>query len=81
MWTQLWQEFLGRGIVKTTGDFGMQGDLPSNPELLDWLSVDFRDHGWNVKRMVKQIVMSATYRQSAVISPEKPKKLILRISY
>ncbi|MGZ3835956.1 MAG: DUF1553 domain-containing protein, partial [Mucilaginibacter sp.] len=70
---QLWQEFFGRGIVKTLGDFGMQGDLPTNPELLDWLAVDFRDHGWNVKRLVKQIVMSATYRQSAVISPEKLK--------
>jgi hypothetical protein len=70
---QLWQEFFGRGIVKTLGDFGMQGDLPSNPQLLDWLAIDFRDHGWNVKRLVKQIVMSATYRQSAVVSPEKLK--------
>jgi hypothetical protein len=70
---QIWQEFFGRGIVKTLGDFGMQGDLPTNPELLDWLAVDFRDHGWNVKRLVKQMVMSATYRQSAVISPEKLK--------
>ncbi|MDB5024325.1 MAG: hypothetical protein JWP78_2080 [Mucilaginibacter sp.] len=70
---QIWQEFFGRGMVKTLGDFGMQGDLPANPELLDWLAVDFRDHGWNMKRLVKQIVMSATYRQSAVISPEKLK--------
>ena len=70
---QIWQEFFGRGIVKTLGDFGMQGDLPSNPQLLDWLALDFRDHGWNIKRLVKQIVMSATYRQSAVISPEKLK--------
>jgi len=68
---QLWQEFFGRGIVKTTGDFGMQGELPSHPELLDWLAVDFMKHDWNVKRLVKQIVLSATYRQSAVISPEK----------
>ncbi len=51
----------------------MQGDLPANPELLDWLAVDFRDHGWNIKQLVKQIVMSATYRQSAVTSPEKLK--------
>ena len=51
----------------------MQGDLPSNPELLDWLAIDFKTHGWNVKRLVKQIVMSATYRQSAVISPDKLK--------
>ena len=70
---QMWEEFFGRGIVKTLGDFGMQGDLPSNPELLDWLAVDFKTHGWNVKRLVKQIVMSATYRQSAVVAPEKYK--------
>jgi len=70
---QLWEEFFGRGIVKTLGDFGMQGELPANPELLDWLAVDFRTHGWNVKRLVKQIVMSATYRQSAVVDPEKLK--------
>jgi hypothetical protein len=70
---QTWQEFFGRGIVKSPGDFGMQGDLPTHPELLDWLSVDFMDHGWDIKRLVKQIVLSATYRQSAVITPEKSK--------
>ena len=70
---QIWEEFFGRGIVKTLGDFGMQGELPSNPELLDWLAVDFKTHGWNMKRMVKQIVMSATYRQSAVVTPDKLK--------
>ena len=70
---QMWEEFFGRGIVKTLGDFGMQGDLPSNPQLLDWLAVDFKTHGWNMKRLVKQIVMSATYRQSAVIDQEKLK--------
>ena len=70
---QTWQEFFGRGIVKTSEDFGMQGNLPSNPELLDWLSVDFMGHGWDIKRLVKQLVMSATYRQSAVLSPEKLK--------
>ena len=70
---QVWEEFFGRGIVKTLGDFGMQGDLPSNPQLLDWLAVDFKTHGWNMKRLVKQIVMSATYRQSAVITPDKLK--------
>jgi hypothetical protein len=67
----LWQEFFGKGIVKTSGDFGMQGELPSHPELLDWLAVDFMDHGWDIKRLVKQMVMSATYRQSAVVTPEK----------
>ncbi len=68
---QVWQEFFGKGIVKTSGDFGMQGELPTHPELLDWLAVDFMEHGWNIKRLVKQMVMSATYRQSAVVTPEK----------
>ena len=68
---QIWQEFFGKGIVKTTGDFGMQGELPTHPKLLDWLAVDFMEHGWNVKRLVKQMVASATYRQSAISSPEK----------
>lgn len=64
---QMWQEFFGKGIVKTSGDFGMQGELPSHPELLDWLAVDFMKNGWNIKRLVKQMVTSATYRQSAVL--------------
>ncbi len=68
---QMWQEFFGRGLVKTSGDFGMQGELPTHPALLDWLAVDFRNNNWNVKRLVKQLVMSATYRQSAVVTPEK----------
>ncbi len=67
---QLWQELFGRGIVKTTGDFGMQGELPTHPQLLDWLAVDFMEHHWDIKRLVKQIVMSATYRQSAKLSKE-----------
>jgi len=70
---QTWQELFGKGIVKSSSDFGMQGDLPSHPELLDWLSVDFVNHGWDMKRLVKQMVMSATYRQSAVISSDKLK--------
>ncbi len=70
---QVWQEIFGRGLLKTTGDFGMQGDLPSHPELLDWLAVDFMDNGWNIKRLVKQILMSASYRQSAQVSEEKLK--------
>ncbi|MEO5602414.1 MAG: PSD1 and planctomycete cytochrome C domain-containing protein [Cyclobacteriaceae bacterium] len=68
---QMWQEFFGKGFVKSSGDFGMQGDLPSHPALLDWLAVDFMDHGWDIKRMVKQIATSATYRQSAVVTREK----------
>ena len=67
---QLWQEFFGRGIVKTSGDFGMQGELPTHPELLDYLAVDFMNSNWDIKRLVKQIVMSATYRQSAVVTKE-----------
>lgn len=68
---RMWQEFFGRGIVKTSNDFGMQGDLPTHPKLLDWLAVDFRENGWNIKRLVKQICMSATYRQSSAVTPEK----------
>ena len=70
---RIWQEIFGRGIVKSANDFVMQGGLPANPKLLDWLAVDFRENGWNIKRLVKQIYMSATYRQSSVISPEKLK--------
>jgi hypothetical protein len=65
---QIWQEFFGNGLVKTTGDFGMQGNLPTHPELLDWLAVDFMDNNWDIKRLVKQILLSATYRQSAKVT-------------
>jgi hypothetical protein len=68
---RIWQEFFGRAIVKTVGDFGMQGELPTHPALLDWLSVDFAENNWDIKRLVKQIVTSATYRQSVVVSSEK----------
>lgn len=68
---QVWQEIFGKGIVKTSGDFGMQGELPSHPALLDWLAVDFRVHGWDIKRLIKQMVMSATYRQSATAPAKK----------
>ena len=67
---QLWQLYFGRGFVKTTGDFGMQGELPSNPALLDWLAVDFMEHDWDIKRLIKMIVTSATYRQSSKITQE-----------
>lgn len=65
---QLWQEFFGKGLVKTSGDFGMQGELPSHPELLDWLAVDFMEHNWDIKYIIKKIVSSNTYRQSARVS-------------
>lgn len=65
-----WSMLFGAGIVKTVADFGSQGDWPSHPELLDWLAVDFAENGWNIKRTLKQIVMSSTYRQSSRVSPE-----------
>ncbi|MDH4089616.1 MAG: PSD1 and planctomycete cytochrome C domain-containing protein [Cyclobacteriaceae bacterium] len=68
---RMWQELFGRGIVKTSGDFGMQGEMPSHPALLDWLALDFMDHEWDVKRLLKKIVMSATYRQSSELTEEK----------
>lgn len=64
----IWQELFGKGIVKSAGDFGMQGDLPTHPELLNWLAADFMENSWDVKRLLKQIMSSATYRQSAAIS-------------
>ncbi len=68
---RMWQELFGTGIVKTPDDFGSQGDPPSHLELLDWLAIDFRTHGWDMKRFYKQMLMSATYRQNALATPEK----------
>ncbi|RMF45088.1 MAG: DUF1553 domain-containing protein, partial [Planctomycetota bacterium] len=67
---RIWQLLFGRGLVSTSEDFGMQGSPPSHPELLDWLAVEFVESGWNVKGLIKRIVMSHTYRQSSDGRPE-----------
>ncbi len=67
---RLWQMLFGVGIVKSVEDFGSQGEWPSHPELLDWLAVEFMDSGWNVKQILKTMVMSRTYQQSARVTPE-----------
>jgi mono/diheme cytochrome c family protein len=69
-----WQEVFGTGLVKTSGDFGITGELPVNQDLLDWLAVDFRENGWDVQRLFRQIVLSSTYRQSALATKEKREK-------
>jgi hypothetical protein len=68
---RFWQEVFGTGLVRTSGDFGITGELPIHPELLDWLAVEFRETGWDVKRLFRLIVTSATYRQAAIATPEK----------
>ena len=68
---RFWQELFGTGIVKSTEDFGIMGTPPTHPELLDWLAVEFRETGWDVKRLFTLIVTSATYRQAAVTTKEK----------
>ncbi|MDX2036210.1 MAG: DUF1553 domain-containing protein [Isosphaeraceae bacterium] len=68
---RIWQEIFGAGLVRSSGDFGINGEMPSHPELLDWLAVDFRENGWNIKAFIKQVVCSATYRQSSSTTPEK----------
>lgn len=71
---RFWQQYFGRGIVKTTEDFGTQGEWPSHPELLDHLATDFVATGWDVKALHKAIVTSYTYRQASKVSPELLKK-------
>ena len=67
---RLWKQFFGVGISKNTDDLGSQGEWPVHPELLDWLAVEFMESGWDVKHMVRTIVMSRAYRQSSEASPE-----------
>jgi Protein of unknown function (DUF1553)/Protein of unknown function (DUF1549)/Planctomycete cytochrome C/Concanavalin A-like lectin/glucanases superfamily len=78
---RMWNELFGAGLVETTEDFGIMGQRPSNPQLLDWLAVEFRESGWDMKHMYKLMVMSAAYRQSAKSTPEQltrdPKNLLL----
>ena len=66
-----WQMYFGTGLVKTVEDFGNQGDLPTHPELLDWLAYTFRENGWDIKALQKLIVMSATYRQRSQVDLER----------
>jgi hypothetical protein len=67
---RLWQTFFGTGLVKTAEDFGTQGEYPSHPELLDWLAVEFRESGWDVRKLVTLIVTSASYRQSSAVTKD-----------
>jgi hypothetical protein len=68
---RFWQEVFGTGLVRSSGDFGITGELPSHPELLDWLALEFIESGWDVKKLFKLMVTSAAYRQSAAATPEK----------
>lgn len=67
---RVWQAYFGTGLTATSEDFGMQGELPSHPELLDWLAVEFMDHGWSLKHLQRLIVTSDTYQQSSRVTPE-----------
>jgi hypothetical protein len=70
----LWQMLFGIGLVRTTEDFGLQGERPSHPELLDWLAVDLMEHGWDIKHILALITTSATYRQNSAASPSLMKR-------
>jgi len=67
---RIWQMHFGQALVRTSEDFGAQGDLPSHPELLDWLATEFVRSGWDIKKLHRLIVTSATYRQASDVSPE-----------
>src|SRR5690606_17878855 len=70
---RLWAMLFGKGLVATPEDFGVQGSLPTHPQLLDWLSRDFMDHGWDIKYLLKKIMLSDTYQQSSSATPELKK--------
>ncbi|MBM3847094.1 MAG: DUF1553 domain-containing protein [Verrucomicrobia bacterium] len=71
---RFWQEVFGTGLVRTSEDFGIMGELPSHPELLDWLAVEFRESGWDVRHLFRLMVTSSTYRQASEISSERAEK-------
>lgn len=71
---RLWQELFGRGIVSTSDDFGLQGDKPSHPELLDWLATEYRRLGFSNKALIREIVLSRTYRQASTARPDLDQK-------
>src|SRR6185312_3532318 len=73
---RLWQHHFGEGIVRSPDDFGYQGQRPTHPELLDWLAIEFRDHGWSIKQMHRLMLLSNAYRQSSRATAEETAKAV-----
>ncbi|MFM7057494.1 MAG: PSD1 and planctomycete cytochrome C domain-containing protein [Planctomycetota bacterium] len=71
---RVWQQYFGRGLVETENDFGSQGSLPTHPELLDWLAIEFIERGWSLRELHRLILNSRTYRQSSVVRPDQLEK-------